>query len=240
HRSERGPARHAGAPGGRPGRGAAPRGGLRRLHGPQEPALHAHSGDDQARGSRQVPRLAVRGEAPGGAADGVPARHPGLLGGRGRGAGIRGRGLSSLRPCPSEGDTRAGRHERHRRLHGEPRPRGLQAVMAPARPRRELLFIVVATLANAALAWTVFAVAGWEARGPEVAVRTRAGVSLVYFLLAFIASPLDRLWPGHVAETLRRYRRALGVTFGLSMSIHVYCISRLFRLYAPAQPPLST
>jgi DMSO/TMAO reductase YedYZ heme-binding membrane subunit len=112
--------------------------------------------------------------------------------------------------------------------------------MSQARSPRELPFISAMTLANAALAWAVFAVAGWDATGTELALRSTARVSLVYFLLAFVASPLDRLRPGRVGDTLLRYRRAIGVTFGLSMSIHVFCISRLFRLYAPATPPMVT
>ncbi|MFN8643916.1 MAG: ferric reductase-like transmembrane domain-containing protein [Candidatus Binatia bacterium] len=37
-----------------------------------------------------------------------------------------------------------------------------------------------------------------------------------------------------------RRRRALGVTFGLSMAIHVGCILRLYALHAPARPPMVT
>jgi DMSO/TMAO reductase YedYZ heme-binding membrane subunit len=106
--------------------------------------------------------------------------------------------------------------------------------------RHELVFVVTATLANAVLAWAVFTGAGWDADGTEIALRSTARVSLVYFLLAFVASPMDRVWPGRASRLLLRYRRALGVVFGLSMSIHVLCILRLFRLYAPIRPPMVT
>ena len=111
---------------------------------------------------------------------------------------------------------------------------------ADANVRDEAAVIVIATLANAALAWGVFTLAGWDAAGTEIALRTTARVSLGYFLLAFLASPLDRLWPGRTSRLLVRHRRALGVVCGLSMSIHVLCISHLFRLFAPARPPMVT
>ena len=106
--------------------------------------------------------------------------------------------------------------------------------------RRERLLIVGLTLANAALATGVCALAGTDAHGTELALRTTARVSMVCFLLAFLATPLHRLRPGAASRFLLRYRRAFGVVFGLSMSIHVLCIVRLFRLFAPVRPPMVT
>lgn len=100
--------------------------------------------------------------------------------------------------------------------------------------------IATATLANAALAWAIFASKGWDATGTELALRMTARAALVYFLLAFLASPVDRLRPGRISAWLLRNRRAFGVVFGLSMSIHVMCILRLFRLFAPERPPMVT
>jgi hypothetical protein len=68
-------------------------------------------------------------------------------------------------------------------------------------------------------------------------LRTTARVSFVWFILAFIASPLQQLRPSRAGAWLLGHRRALGVTFGLSMSIHVCFIVRLFALHAPARPP---
>jgi len=105
---------------------------------------------------------------------------------------------------------------------------------------REGALVVGLTLANAALALAVFALAGTDAGGTEIALRTTARVSMVYFLLVFLATPLHRLRPGPASRWLLRYRRALGVVFGLSMSIHVLCILRLFRLFSPERPPMVT
>jgi DMSO/TMAO reductase YedYZ heme-binding membrane subunit len=115
--------------------------------------------------------------------------------------------------------------------------------VAPSAPRRgtsEATLVVVLTVLNGAVAWTVLRVAGWDGTGTELALRTTARVSFVYFLLAFVASPLDWVWPGRVSRWLVRRRRVLGVLFGLSMSIHVLCIVRLFALYAPRRPPMVT
>jgi len=114
-------------------------------------------------------------------------------------------------------------------------------VAEAAAPRgREGLLVAGLTVFNAAVALAVFGIAGWDAAGTEIALRTTARVSMVYFLLAFLATPLHRLRPGPATRGLLRYRRALGVVFGLSMSIHVLCILRLFRLFAPVRPPMVT
>ncbi len=110
----------------------------------------------------------------------------------------------------------------------------------PGSRTRERLLVVGLTLVNAAVALGVFTIAGWDAAGTEIALRTTARVSMIYFLLAFLATPLSRLRPGPGSRWLLRYRRAFGVVFGLSMSIHVFCISYLFRLFAPARPPMVT
>lgn len=114
-------------------------------------------------------------------------------------------------------------------------------VAEAAAPRgREGRLIAGLTLFNASVALGVFTLAGWDAHGTEIALRTTARVSMGYFLLAFLATPLHRLRPGPGSRWLLRHRRAFGVVFGLSMSIHVLCILRLFRLFAPVQPPMVT
>jgi DMSO/TMAO reductase YedYZ heme-binding membrane subunit len=109
-------------------------------------------------------------------------------------------------------------------------------------PRRDgdLLVILGATALNATVALALFAVAGTDSAGTELALRTTARVSFVWFMLAFLASPLAVLRPGAFSGWLVRRRRAFGVIFGLSMSIHVLCILRLFRLHAPERPPMVT
>ena len=104
----------------------------------------------------------------------------------------------------------------------------------------EVMGIVVATLVNATLAGTVLQLAGADSAGTELALRTTARVSFVWFMLAFVAAPLQQLRPSRVSAWLLRRRRALGVVFGLSMSIHVGFIVRLYALHAPLRPPMVT
>ena len=94
------------------------------------------------------------------------------------------------------------------------------------------------------LSFTVAAVlllGGGDAReATRLALRTTARLSFVYFVLAFVASPLARLRPGPASRWLVRHRRAFGVAFGASMTVHVGCILRLYTLYAPDRPPMVT
>lgn len=51
-------------------------------------------------------------------------------------------------------------------------------------------------------------------------IRVTAHTSLVFFLLAFIASALSKLWPSATTAWLLRHRREFGVTFAASHIIH--------------------
>lgn len=93
---------------------------------------------------------------------------------------------------------------------------------------------------TAVLAAALFAWFGSGSDGTELALRMTARLSFVWFMLAFVAAPLHRLRPSRLSAWLLRRRRALGVTFGLSMAVHVVCIQRLFMLYAPEPPPMVT
>jgi DMSO/TMAO reductase YedYZ heme-binding membrane subunit len=106
--------------------------------------------------------------------------------------------------------------------------------------RREAVLIVGATLFNAGLAAALLWHAGSDSDATELALRTTARVSFAWFMLTFVASPLRQLRPSRFSNWLVRRRRALGVIFGLSMSIHVGFILRLFALHAPARPPMVT
>jgi len=106
--------------------------------------------------------------------------------------------------------------------------------------RREAALIVGATLVNAGFATALLLLAGSDIAATELALRTTARISFVWFTLTFIASPLQQLRPTRVSAWLLHRRRALGVIFGLSMSIHVGFILRLFALHAPARPPMVT
>jgi methionine sulfoxide reductase heme-binding subunit len=92
----------------------------------------------------------------------------------------------------------------------------------------------------AIVAGTVLAAGDFGREATRMALRTTARLSFVYFVLAFVASPLARLRPGPASRWLVRRRRAFGVAFGASMTIHVGCILRLYTLYAPDRPPMVT
>ena len=81
---------------------------------------------------------------------------------------------------------------------------------------------------------------GTGSHGVELALRTTARVSFVWFLLAYLASPLHALARGSLSRWLMRRRRALGVVFGASMTMHVAFILALFRIHSPERPPMVT
>lgn len=99
---------------------------------------------------------------------------------------------------------------------------------------------VAATAGNLAIAALLLAVAGSGVDGTELALRTTARVSFVWFMLAFLASPLHQLRPSALSAWMKRRRSAIGVVFGLSMSIHVAFILRLYELHHPERPPMVT
>lgn len=104
----------------------------------------------------------------------------------------------------------------------------------------ELRWIVGATLVSLTVATSIL-VAGAAGRdATRLALRATARVSFVYFILAFTAAPLARLRPGRASAWLLRRRRAFGVAFGASMTVHVFCILRLYALYVPERPPMVT
>lgn len=104
----------------------------------------------------------------------------------------------------------------------------------------ELALIAGATLVNATIAVTLLALVGSDVAGTELALRTTARVSFVWFMLAFVASPVQQLRPSRMSAWLVHRRRALGIVFGISMSMHVAFILRLFALHAPERPPMVT
>lgn len=86
----------------------------------------------------------------------------------------------------------------------------------------------------------MLSLAGTSSSGIELALRTTARVSFFWFLLAYVATPLSVLAPGGASSWLVRRRRALGVVFGLSMTMHAGFILTLFRIHAPERPPMVT
>lgn len=58
----------------------------------------------------------------------------------------------------------------------------------------------------------------------RMVIRATARTSLVLFLLAFIAAPAAKLWPGGATRWLLRNRRYIGVSFAASHGIHALAI----------------
>lgn len=78
--------------------------------------------------------------------------------------------------------------------------------------------------------------------GVRLAVRATARTSFTFFLIAFTASSLVRLWPGETTRWLLRNRRWFGLGFAWSHLLHLLMILWLFGNYAgqvPA-PPMAT
>lgn len=77
------------------------------------------------------------------------------------------------------------------------------------------------------------------ARAPDLTealrwiIRGTARSSLALFLLAFLAAPLQTLWPSVAATGLLRVRRWLGLSFALSHAVHGVAIIGLAQ-HAPA------
>jgi hypothetical protein len=106
--------------------------------------------------------------------------------------------------------------------------------------RTEVGIVLAAALLSFTVAGTVLVAGGGGREATRLALRLTARLSFVYFMVAFVASPLARLRPGTFSRWLVRRRRAFGVAFGASMTIHVGCILRLYTLYAPDRPPMVT
>ncbi len=84
----------------------------------------------------------------------------------------------------------------------------------PARAIAWSLGLALAVVAGT-LALNGYADAGWLAT-----TRTTARVAFPLFLLAFVAGPLARLWPGPRTRALLARRRALGLAFATAQLVH--------------------
>lgn len=85
------------------------------------------------------------------------------------------------------------------------------------------------SLALAAMALGLSSAAGWGTEGYRVVIRATARTSLLFFLAAFTASAIVRLWPGAFAHWLRRNRRQFGLSFAMSHLIHAVAIVALYQ-----------
>ena len=118
----------------------------------------------------------------------------------------------------------------------------MEAVASPGlrAGRHEAPILAVGIALSLTLAGTVLVLGEAGREATRLALRATARLSLLYFMIAFVASPLARLRPGSRTAWLVRHRRAFGIAFAASMSVHVGCILRLYRLYSPERPPMIT
>lgn len=96
--------------------------------------------------------------------------------------------------------------------------------------------VVTAVPATFILMTTILLVEGVAEAGTREALRATARLSLVLFLMAFVARPLQQLYPSRLGRWLMKNRSLIGVCFGLSLSAHILLIVWLFVLSAPHIP----
>jgi len=82
----------------------------------------------------------------------------------------------------------------------------------------------------------VFAAHGTGGEGWRLQIRASARVSGAIFLAVFLAAPLRRLRPNEATGWLLRNRRALGVSVGLSHTVHAVAIAMFVRLTGHESP----
>ena len=90
----------------------------------------------------------------------------------------------------------------------------------------------VAALVVSALVAVVFAVSGVHEAGLRAAIRATAGSSLVFFLAAFVARPMNTLASSASTKWLLRNRRYVGVSFAVSQLAHALLIGALVDAYS--------
>jgi DMSO/TMAO reductase YedYZ heme-binding membrane subunit len=93
-------------------------------------------------------------------------------------------------------------------------------------PNRWTIVAIAATVEAAMIAVTL-GVTGWNVEGTSAVVRLTARVSLVLFLLAFVARPLRQLVQTPATKWMLANRRYLGVSFAVSHGMHLAAIISL-------------
>lgn len=85
---------------------------------------------------------------------------------------------------------------------------------------------MVAALSLLLVAWAlaVLLLAPDTIRGVRMVIRLTARTSLVFFLVAFTASALMKLWPSHQTAWLLQHRRGFGLAFAVSHAVHLVAI----------------
>jgi hypothetical protein len=92
---------------------------------------------------------------------------------------------------------------------------------------RRWAIVATAAVIEAALVGVTLARTGWNVDGISEVVRLTARVSLVLFLMAFIARPLRQLVQTPQTKWMLANRRYLGVSFAVSHAMHLAAIISL-------------
>lgn len=84
------------------------------------------------------------------------------------------------------------------------------------------------------LSIVVIILMGWVEQADRLLIRLSAKTSVFFFLLAFSASAMYKLWPSAFTRKLLKARRYLGLSFAVSHSFHL-CFIFLLQFYFGAQ-----
>ena len=96
------------------------------------------------------------------------------------------------------------------------------------------LLVAAGSLVVLALCALVLASEGSDEQGLRALVRTTARVALVFFLAAYVASSLRRLWRVPATAWLLRNRRYVGLSFAVAHAAHAVAIGLLALLLGDA------
>ena len=80
---------------------------------------------------------------------------------------------------------------------------------------------IATTLALSVVAGAFLAHGGWTYEGAAAAARLTARLSFLWFIAAWSASALARLWPGGWRTALLRLRRSVGLAFAATHTVHL-------------------
>jgi DMSO/TMAO reductase YedYZ heme-binding membrane subunit len=94
-------------------------------------------------------------------------------------------------------------------------------------------------LALAIAAGAYLAHGGWSYEGAAAAARLTARDSFLWFLAAWSASALARLWPGGWRTALLRRRRSIGLGFAASHTVHLGALLIALFVFDHATKPVT-
>lgn len=101
------------------------------------------------------------------------------------------------------------------------------------------IIAIAAVLAAAVGLAAMAAAGGWTDHGAAAGARTTARLSFAWFITAWSASSVAKLWPGGWRTVLLRRRRAVGLGFAASHLVHaVFFASAILVFDMPTRPVL--